>query len=189
MLISNTIYCMDLNDIELSPFLIASLYRSTIVELDGPAKQTTPPTRKVARDTESYLEDSTGEWKSLGENKKNILIILSNKDVVYLPDDELQFLTGILNACRLSLADVAIVNIANNPEANHKVLTQFFKSRIVLLFAVEPTAFGLPISFPQFQIQPFANNSFLFLPTLKELEMDKLLKSKLWLSLKRLFNV
>jgi hypothetical protein len=87
------------------------------------------------------------------------------------------------------LADVAVVNLNNQPKSSYKELVAFFKSRIVLLFAVEPASFGLPMSFPHFQIQPFAGNSFLFSPSLKELENDKVLKSKLWVCLKRLFNL
>ncbi len=101
----------------------------------------------------------------------------------------LTFLTGILSACKLNLADVAIVNSTNYPDADYKELTKFFASKIVLLFDIEPSAFGLPMSFPHYQIQAFANNSFLYAPSLKDLENDKIEKSKLWVSLKRLFNL
>ena len=87
------------------------------------------------------------------------------------------------------MADVVIVNHKNHRETAYKELVTFFKSKIVLLFAVEPVSFGLPMIFPHFQIQPFAGNSFLFSPSLKELENDKILKSKLWVCLKRLFNL
>jgi hypothetical protein len=179
---------MDLNHLELPPFMIAGLYRSSLVEtgemtIESPAviEKTPAPVLPSAV--------ATIGWKYLGENRKNILLVLSYKEAVHLPDEELSFLTGILTACKLSLADIAIVNLGNYPEATYKELTSFFKSKIVLLFAVEPAAFGLPMSFPHFQIQPFANNSFLFSPSLKELENDKLLKSKLWVCLKRLFNL
>ena len=81
-----------------------------------------------------------------------------------------------------------LIIIISRKHRTRNLLT-FFKSKIVLLFAVEPASFGLPMSFPHFQIQPFAGNSFLFSPSLKELENDKMLKSKLWVCLKRLFNL
>jgi hypothetical protein len=179
---------MDLNHLELPPFLIAGLYRSSLVETGEMAAQSQGIIEKVPVPVLPSAETVFG-WKYLGENRKNILLILSYKEAVHLPDDELSFLTGILTACKLSLADTAIVNLGNHPEATYNELTSFFKSKIVLLFAVEPATFGLPMSFPHFQIQPFANNSFLFSPSLKELEKDKLLKSRLWVCLKRLFNL
>jgi hypothetical protein len=174
---------MDLNNIELPAFVVADLYQSSLIETGEIPLKTQPATATIEK------EQLISVWKSVGGNQKNILIIVNYTDVVHLPDSDLTFLTGILGACKLSLADVAIVNLNNHPEASYKELTSFFKSKIVFLFAVEPASFGLPMSFPHFQIQAFASNSFLFSPSLKELENDKLLKSKLWVCLKRLFNL
>ena len=174
---------MDLNHIKLPASVVEELYHSSLIESDE-----TPVTQTKAAIIESEPSENSG-WKWLGENRKNVLIIVSYSDAVHLPDNELTFLTGILGACKLSMADVAVLNLNNHPEASYKELVAFFKSKIVLLFAVEPASFGLPMSFPHFQIQPFAGNSFLFSPSLKELENDKVLKSKLWVCLKRLFNI
>ncbi len=177
---------MDLNNIELPSSVIVELYHSSligsneIVTEKKITKEITPPT--------SVLEN-TATWKSLGDNRKNILIMVNSSDAVHIPDNELSFLTGVLGACKLNMADVAIVNRNNYPEASYKELTSFFKSKIVFLFDIEPAVFGLPMSFPHYQIQAFAGNSFLFSPSLKELENDKVEKSKLWVSLKRLFNL
>jgi hypothetical protein len=173
----------DLNHIKLPASLVADLYHSSLIDTDE-----TIVSQVVADTIEDKPADHPG-WKWLGENRKNILIIVNYTDAVHLPDNDLVFLTGIIGACKLSMADVAVVNLNNHPEASYKELVAFFKSKIVLLFAVEPASFGLPMSFPHFQIQPFAGNSFLFSPSLKELENDKVLKSKLWVCLKRLFNL
>ena len=174
---------MDLNNIELPAFAVADLYQSSLIETGEIPLRTQTVTAAIQK------EQPVSVWKSVGGNQRNVLVIVNYTDAVHLPDSDLTFLTGILGACKLSLADVAIVNRNNHPEAMYKELSTFFKSKIVLLFAVEPAAFGLPMSFPHFQVQPFANNSFLFSPALKELENDKLLKSKLWVCLKRLFNL
>ena len=128
-------------------------------------------------------------WKSLGDNRKNILIMLNSPGSVHIADNELSFLTGILGACKLNMADVAIVNHYNYKDATYKELTNYFKSKIVFLFDIEPASFGLPMNFPHYQIQSFAGNSFLYSVSLKDLENDKIEKSKLWVSLKRLFNL
>jgi len=173
---------MNINDIQLPAKLVADLYRSSLVETDG-NHPSTPSTEKMEEAV------SATEWKWLGDNRKNILVIVQQIDAVHLPDKELDFFTAMLSACKLGLADVAIVNRNNHPEASYKELAGFFKSKIVLLFDVEPAAFGLPMNFPHYQLQAFANATFLFSPSLSELENDKLQKSKLWVCLKRLFNL
>jgi hypothetical protein len=174
---------MDINHIELSPVLVAELYQSSLVDTD----EEPLPVQPLAV---TKQKDIPGPgWKWLGENKKNVLVIVQYAGSVYLPDEELSFLTGILGACKLSIGDTAIVNLVNHADVTYKELLAHFKSKIIFLFGVEPTAFGLPVSFPHFQVQAFANSTFLFAPTLKELEADKMLKSKLWVCLKRIFNI
>ncbi|HUR67383.1 MAG TPA: hypothetical protein VMZ03_13615 [Chitinophagaceae bacterium] len=180
---------MSLNNMDLPATVIADLYQNTLIET-GNTVSKQPADTTGATKKEPGLRTTTGSsWSSLGENQKNILIIVKNTETVYLPDNELTFLTGIIGACKLSLADVAVVNLHTYPDASYKELTHFFKSKIVLLFDTEPAAFGLPINFPFYQLQAFAGNTFLYAPSLKELENDKIEKSKLWVSLKRLFNL
>jgi hypothetical protein len=174
---------MDLNHLKLPVSVVVELYPSSLIDTDETALI------HVDADRTENNKPAIPDWKWLGENRKNVMIIVNYPDAVHLPGNDLSFLTGILEACKLSLADVSILNLYNYPELSYKELVAFFKTRIVLLFAVEPSLFGLPMSFPHFQIQPFAGNSFLFSPSLIELEFDKVLKSKLWVCLKRLFNL
>lgn len=173
----------DINHIKLPASVVADMYHSSLIESDE------KPVDKLTDDLAENKPARAPVWNWLGENKKNILVIVSYPDAVHLPDNDLSLLTGILGACKLSLGDVAVFNHHQLRKESYKELLAFFKSKIVLLFAVEPASFGLPMSFPHFQIQPFAGNSFLFSPSLKELENDKILKSKLWVCLKRLFNI
>jgi len=177
---------MDLNNIKLPGSVIAGLYSSTLV---GPSEIAEEKKLKKGLENSGTGLNIETRWKSLGDNKKNILVVVNSTDAVHIPDNELSFLTGILGACKLTIADVAIVNTKNNVAASYKDLTSFFNSKIVFLFNVEPATFGLPMSFPHYQIQAFAGNSFLYCPSLKELENDKVEKTKLWLCLKRLFNL
>lgn len=179
---------MDINHIDLNPVIVANLYTETLTDtnVDSAEKPAASPPAEAGPFRTDKPETA---WRSLGNNKKNILLVVNNPGIVYLPDNELTFLTGILGACKLTLADVAIVNQHNHPAMAYKELTTHFKSRVVLLFDVEPDAFGLPMSFPHYQIQAFAGSSFLFSPSLKELENDRVEKSKLWVCLKRLFNL
>jgi hypothetical protein len=127
--------------------------------------------------------------KALGANEKSILIVVNYNNIVFIPDEELEFLTSILKACKLSLNDVAIVNTNNNPGDGYKEYTRQFNSKVVLLFGVDPLSFGLPINFPEFQVQSLTNTVFLYSPSLSECMANKLLKSKLWVSLQRIFGL
>lgn len=171
---------MDINHLQLPPRLLTDLYaRSLIHTNENPVPE---PGQGVKR-------TELNEWRWLGENKKNILVLVKYEGSVHLPDKELQFLTNMLSACQLSLADVAIVNLLKQPQQSYKDLMDQFKSKVALLFDIEPSGLGLPMNFPFFQIQPFAACSFLYVPSLSVLEKDKVLKSKLWVSLRRLFNI
>ena len=173
---------MDINHIKLPATLITEWYSNALIESNEMAN---PPATGPAR----VIEDESSTWKVLGENKKNILVIVDNPDTVYLPDQHLQLLTSMLTACNLSLSDVAIINLRNQPSQNYKPIITEFISRVVLMFGIGPEQIDLPMNFPQFQIQAFAGASFLCSPSLDELENDKMLKCKLWVALRRLFNI
>jgi len=181
---------MGLNDLHLSSNIIATLYPSSLINLD---KDDAIPHSKSVKTTVAEIETEpagveTG-WKFLGSNQKNILIIVNYDTAVHLPDEELNFLTNMLAACKLSLGDVAIVNRYNYKETGYKDFLTHFKSQIVFLFGIEPVVFGLPVSFPLFQVQSVANCTFLYAPALEENRNDALLKSKLWVSLRSIFGI
>jgi hypothetical protein len=169
---------MDINHIQLPATLIADLYRSSLIETDEIPVKTKQAATPVTRG-KGYL----------GENQKNILIVVNYANAVYLPDEELGFLTGMLTACKLSLADVAIINRHSNIETGYKEAIRQFNSRTVFLFGVDPVSFGLPLDFPHFQVQSFANTTFLYSPALEESKKDSLLKSKLWVCLRKIFGI
>ena len=185
---------MALNDIRLNSTLLAEIYKDLLVEVDGPStgKQTPPSAleTQVPAEDHSTTNSSLVTWKHLGEFKKRILLVVRYPGVVYLPDEPLNFLTSILNACKLSLADVAIVNIANLPSIQYNDLREkYISAMIVVLFGPTPSELEMPVNFPEFQIQPFNNCTFLYTPVLEKLEADKVLKSKLWVCLRRIFDL
>ena len=168
---------MSLNNIEFTASALAGLYHHSLIENNDNATIV------------DIITPAANNARYLGENKKNILVVVDYPDVMFMPDEELSFLTNMLTACKLGLADVTIVNRNTDIEKNYKELVAAFKSRIVFLFGIEPASFGLPVSFPHFQIQPFANATFLFTPSLEQCNKDALLKSKLWVCLRRIFAI
>jgi hypothetical protein len=161
---------MSLNNIALKPMILTQLYPDTLVETPGAAVPEKIPVRM------------------LGNNRKNIIVIVRHEDIPVLPDEELNFLTTILAACKLGVEDIALVNAAATNENGLQTLITD-AGRIVLLFGTDPLSIGLPINFPPFQLQQFNQRTYLYSPTLNEIEKDKALKSKLWTSLKNLFVI
>ena len=106
----------------------------------------------------------------------------------FLPVAELEFLSAILSACRLSIGDVAIVNLHHYPQP-YTALLQQFGSRQVLLMGITPQQIDLPFNFPHFQLQPFDGLTYLSAYPLGQMSKDRDLKMQLWGSLKRMFGV
>jgi hypothetical protein len=131
-------------------------------------------------------------YKYLGRNQKRITIIVQSPGIAFLPDDQLNVLTKMLEACRMNIGDVAIVNHINTPIVITTLKEQLNPS-IVLLFGIQPVEIRLPINFPTFKIQAYDECTYLYAPPLSELvpptAESKLLKSKLWICLKDLFGV
>jgi len=173
---------MALNDIQLDSSLLVDMYRNSLVEMkDGQRMQTAP---KKVKD-----EAPPPARKYLGEFKKNILLVVRYDLATHLPDAQLNFITSILGACKLGLADVAILNIAHLPGETYKQVQEKYKSTVTILFGLTPQEFEMPLDFPEFQVQPFNNCTFLHTPVLEKLENDKVLKSKLWVCLRRVFSL
>lgn len=200
---------MSLNNIKLPDFVIADLYRKSLIQPEGPMQPEarivteqqpvtiSPVKEPIAEPVPPKLSATTpaassepAAYKILGNNKKQITVVVNYPNDVFIPESDLQFLTKMLGACKLNMADVAIVNHATTPVAIEKVKLQL-QPKFVLLFGVEPATIQLPISFPSFKEQPYAGTTYLFTPALSELNLEtedaKVLKRKLWDCLKRIF--
>src|SRR5215203_4020936 len=162
---------MSLNQIQLTSQLLTDFYTNVLIEL------------KSASVVQEYEDQKKGQAiRYLGNNAKNIVLLVNNSSAPFLSDSELSFLTTILAACQLSLADVALVNVYTLKEDQIETAIKPLAPRNILLF-------GLPINFPHFRLQPFNKRTYLYSPALRELEADKGLKLKLWHSLKTLFGL
>ncbi len=169
---------MGLNEIELSSIVLSGLYKNSLVTLNE---------EKKVVETKSEAAP-----KYLGGNKKNILILAKSDDAVFVNDKQLSFLTKLLEACKMNIGDVAIVNHANNP-MNISEIKKQFSPKSIILFGISPSSIKLPIDFPTFKLQEYDSCTYLCAPTLYELDVDsndgKVLKSKLWVCLKKLFEI
>lgn len=166
---------MSLDNIQLPSFIISELYKDFLIDTGN--QQVNAGLLKQ----EKLL--------FLGKNQKNILLIAQDENAVYLSDDDLNFLVDILNACRLSLADIALLNVVKNKDQAYESLLENFRPEIIIFFGVEPASLGFPLQFPHYQVQQYSNQAYLSAPPLSELAADKEKKKQLWLSLKKLFSI
>ncbi|MBL0882363.1 MAG: hypothetical protein IBJ16_03265 [Chitinophagaceae bacterium] len=172
------------NQAILPDFLLPDLYKNHLVIVNEPTFN-----NKIEKKT---VETDPKKREFLGNNGKKITILLSDQEAVFVNDQALQFLSNILTACKLNIGDVAIVNLANN-QLSYPAIKQWLTPKYIILFDVEATSIQMPFRLPFFQVQAYDQCSILFAPALHMMMGDsreaKLEKSKLWLSLKNMFNL
>ena|GEM_PF-155040 len=131
-------------------------------------------------------------YKYLGNNRRHITIVVQSPGIAFLPDDQLNFLGKMLEACKMNMGDVAIVNHATHP-TQIAALKQQLQPAFLLLFGLGPVDIKLPMNFPVFTIHNYDQCTYLSSPSLDQLllpgDEGKLLKSRLWVSLKNLFEI
>jgi hypothetical protein len=166
---------MSLDNIQLPAIVLYDLFKDSLVDLNTQQ----PDTAAGAATSLSFL----------GNNQKRVAIMVADEKAIYLPDEDLNFLMGILSACKLTMADVALLNIKKNDAFTYAELEQQLKTEIILLLGVVPAQLQLPLQFPSYQIQKFNNQVYLAAPALHLLAQDKAEKTKLWNCLKQVFSI
>ncbi len=166
---------MTIDNIYLSDFLCQNLFKKNLIGQEEVEK------------TSGNIE-KTG-LQHLGLNQKRILFLVNNPDNKYLEDDEMEMLTNLLTACKLSVADIALVNYAHCSPINYDKLIKEFDSEKILVFGISTGDLKLPFNVPDFQIQKFQQQIYLFNPSMNAVLNDVLLKKNLWNSLKKLFSI
>ena len=190
---------MDINHVQLSDLAIGELYGEALLIASSGVARATPSSDSSP--APAAPDDPTpgapaparySDLKFLGKNNRHISLLVHSPDAAFLPDEQLSFLTKMLEACRMNIGDVAIVNTAVTPVTITRLKQQLHPATI-LFFGVEPSSIRLPINFPAFRPQPYDDCTFLSAPSLDLLvqptEESRLLNSKLWVCLKSLFNV
>jgi hypothetical protein len=162
---------MPSDPIKLPPVALVELYQKVLVD---PGKPVQPQ------------NDHLSGPAFLGGNQQQVLVLVNQPQAVHINDVELQILLRILGACKLALNDVAIVNMAKAPSwSDIKNLSPVN----CLLLGVTAEELGLPVVFPEFHQHQYDHIAFLQAPSLIIIDADPLLKSKLWLCLKAMFNL
>ena len=166
---------MSLDNIQLPAFLIQELYKNSLVKFESPG-----PVQKI---------EVKSSINILGNNRSKVIIVVENNEAAFLPDNQLNFLLGILSACKLTMEDVAIINIYINKAITYKAILLELKAEKIILFGVKPAQLNLPVEFPSYQIQQYNNQTYVTAAMLADIESDKTEKTKLWNCLKQIFAI
>ena len=164
---------MSLDHIQLPAITIQQLYKNSLI---------------ASPEKENNGKNETG-LKFLGGNKRGIILLVENKEATYLPGVLLDFLMEILTACKLSMEDVALVNIAKYNNFHYNEIVNQLDPKVFIVFGLSLSAIGLPFKIPEFQLQVFDKITYLSAPSISQLQADKELKRSLWSCLKQIFSI
>jgi hypothetical protein len=166
---------MSLDNIQMPPILVQNLYRRSLVALDSD-QQESEPVHKPA-------------FNFLGKNERSILLIVDVDGTAFLPDQDLSFLMGVLSACKITMADVALVNKKNSPGLAYDTIMEEFKPGKIIFFGVQPANLDFPLQFPEYKLQNYNSQVYLSAPDLSTISSQKDQKVLLWNCLKTMFEI
>ena len=153
-----------------------------------------PPTIQASTEIDSISEEATpiGPVKFLGEHQKKILVLVQDMDAVHLNERAFDLLTSILNACKLTIADIALINLANKNFSLHQILTQV-PSELVMVFDINPTQLKIKLPTKLYTPISLGETQLLFSNNLAQMQgidhASKIEKTKLWSALKIIFKL
>jgi len=166
---------MSLDNIQLPGFVLQALFTNNLVDLNC-----------IENNQTTFVEK---EINIFGGNKKNILLLINNPDIAFVTEQQLNFISGILSACKLILEDIGLINTAPYPQLSHKDISDNFNPKICILFGIVPAALQLPFVIPEFQVQSFSHQVYLTAPPLDILENNIEMKRKFWALLQQIFSI
>lgn len=176
---------------KLPDFVLADLYPNSIVSVNEGKRLIDLNPEKIEPLPSNVIAAPELKW-FLGDNKKNILIIIAEENVAIISEESLNFLTKILAAFNCTVADVVISNHGTQSR-NITFLRETFSPVCVLLFGVSTQQIALPFTVPYYQVQSYNNCQFITAPDLASLNSSgpeaKSEKTKLWISLKKVFDI
>lgn len=157
---------MSLDKLKIPGLLVSELFKNQLVDIKKDGDITAPSTDEI----------------------KDVLIILSEPKAGPIGARSSEITGKILVACKWRMEDTSFINV-NGAPVTWATIKEGGTPRICILFGTDATAIDLPVIFPEFRIQQFDGTKFLQCPSPEQVESDRLLKSKLWLCMKELFNV
>lgn len=125
------------------------------------------------------------DFKYLGNNQKNILILVNDSQNEVSTEQGRELLRKLVNAIALTGKDFALVNYSNYSTATYTDFADFFACKLVLAFGVNPKQLGLAEQ-ALHQLNQVGEAKLVFTKNLHDLDSDQTSKKILWTSLQKL---
>lgn len=166
---------MSIDQIQLPGYLCRQMFAKSLLDKAKPSGGTS----------------ASGKIKltGLGANGRNILFLVNDTQNKFLAENEMKLLSDLLNACKISMEDIVLVNYDQNRGVNYRELTDQFQSKKILIFGVTAADLELPFTIPFFQIQKYQEQTYLISPSLSDFSSNVALKKELWNCLKKIFLI
>lgn len=125
------------------------------------------------------------EFKYLGKNQKNILILVNDNQNDVSTEQGRELLRKLVKAIDLTANDFALVNYSGYTSEKYEALKTFFDCKLLIAFGVEAPMLNLPPQ-PLHQLIQYNEVRLLFARNLHDLDTDQVSKKILWASLQQL---
>jgi hypothetical protein len=161
---------MDLNKIILTDDQKELLFRNHLYQLDGVVSDETPHPLAVK-----------------GDMNKGILWIIHDENYPYLNETDTGLLHKILNACKLTPEQIGLVNCFGSELSTETISTKL-NAKMLILSGL-PESSDKTLTTPFYEICEWNNIRMIRTDSLETIGKDQSLKTRLWNSLRQLFNL
>lgn len=149
------------------------------------AEMTGAPVEPVTTEISETAPVKAREFKYLGNNKRNVLILVNSQSEQVSNEKGRELLRKIVKSVNLAAADFALLNYAGYPETDFSELAAFFNPEIVFSFGVGCSQLGLP-DHALYTVVTEGSVRLIFSAGLELLDDDMQAKKILWGALKQL---
>ena len=150
-------------------------------------------TNKLLNDTSIGIQKILHNYNYLGNNEKNICILIKEPSAEYILDTTLKQIVDILKACKLELTDVAIFNVEKE-KIKIDDLISTLSPNVILLFDINSNDIHFTSSLNFNEILIYHGCKILLALSLESLFQENNIdtisrKKELWESLKIIFDL
>lgn len=142
--------------------------------------------RQTAFTEEIIVLPQTKEFKFLGQNQKQILILVADDENEVSTDEGKALLRNLLKAINLTTNDFALVNYAHYKQTSFAELKQFFQCQLLIAFGVSTVDLKLETAQTLNQMALHNDVKIILTKHLPLLDKDATAKKALWLSLQQI---
>jgi hypothetical protein len=177
---------MGINEIKLTPELIAVWYPETLVTTVDQAPVGETPDSRDGQYSKTLVKNF------LGKNLRSIIVLVDSPEAEFMPEAQKIFLQKILAACKYSLDDVAIINIYSHL-VTFENLKQQFHPDTIFFWGSLPAIPGLPGHLQDMTVVTWENTKLLYIAQADLMSRDNPeaqgMKRLLWNALQKIFNL